>query len=106
MHLDAAHHQERAIPDRHASRADVLLLRASIQAPVLERPARTPLDDLGDRVRIRLVGQNPGPAVQLEYMALAAQALADMNAEIEVEADLDLSAAVHLAHGLHVTSRC
>ena len=79
-------------------RLGATLLRSAVEATVLECAARAALDHVRDLVRARGVGDDPGPPPQLKDLGRAAQALADVRAQIEIERDLHAVAAVRLAH--------
>src|SRR6266567_3954384 len=87
-HLNIARDEQRPVANRRDLRALVLLRRAAIETAVLECAARASLDDLRDGVRVRLVGQNPGPPLQLEHAAVAA---------------VDLTHLLHLTRALPTT---
>src|SRR4029077_7512216 len=95
--------QQRPVADRRDLRALVLLLRGAIEAAVLKGTARASLDDLRDCVWFRLVGNDPGPSLELEHAMVAAKALGNVDADVKVEGDLDVATAVDLAH--HSTLR-
>src|SRR5207244_11885810 len=58
--------------------------------------------DFGDGVRVGGVGQHPRPPAELEDLGLAAQAFADVDADVEIEGDLDVRSPV----GLPQVSAC
>lgn len=60
-------------------------------------PLRQRVNDRSDGLRVASVGLGPG-APEPEHPRVAAQAFADMDADIEVKADLDVLASVGLTH--------
>jgi len=76
----------------------VLLLGAAIEAAVQQRSAGTPLHHLCNGVSVGFIREHPRPASELKDTFVAAKALADMNADVEVEADLDVISSINLAH--------
>ncbi len=97
--LYLAGHQQGAVANsRDRSRRVGILLRAAVKAPVLQRAAWAPLDDVGDLVCARRIGQDPGSPVELEDLALTTQALGNVDADVEVEGDLDVLPVIELPH--------
>src|SRR5438552_6425767 len=82
----------------HPGRPVASLLLPAVHPLVQQSAARAQLDHPRHLVGFACVGQRPGSAVQFEDVALSAKALADVDADVEVEAHLDVSAAVDLAH--------
>src|SRR2546421_4992023 len=66
---------------RHSRRAAGGLLRATIQALVQQGAAWAQLDHPGHLVGVTRIGQRPGATIQLEDVALAPQAFADVDAD-------------------------
>src|SRR5258706_509698 len=100
LYLDATANEQRSIADRrHARRFWPPLLGPAIEPAVLERSARATLDDGSQLVGRRRVGQDPWPPAELEDLGRAAEALADVRAEVEVEGHLDRVPAVRASHG-------
>src|SRR5712691_11215948 len=98
-HFDLAGHQQRAVFYRRRFRRPVrVFVRPAIEPVVEQRAARAAPHDLGHLVGAGGVRQDPRPPVELEDFALPTQALGDMDAEVQVKADLDIPPPVYLAH--------
>jgi hypothetical protein len=69
-----------------------------------QRSARASPYDLGDLVGAGGVRQDPRSPVELEDISLPTQALGDMDAEVQVKADLDVPPPVYLPHPFKHTS--
>jgi hypothetical protein len=103
--IDLAAHEQRTIPQRRDSGCSFgILLGTAVQPPVKQGAAWTSLDDIGNLVRARRVGQDPWPTVELEDLTLPAQALGDVDADVEVEADLDVFPVIDLPHWLNIVA--
>src|SRR6266851_2049603 len=103
--LYLAGHQQGAVANsRDRSGRVGILLRAAVKAPVLQRAAWAPLDDVGDLVCARRIGQDPGSPVELEDLALTTQALGNVDADVEVEGDLDVLPVIELPHWLNIVA--
>ena len=101
--IDLAAHEQRTIPQgRDGGCSFGILLGAAVQPPVKQGAAWAPLHDVGNLVGARRVGQDPRPPVELEDLALAAQALGDVDADVQVKADLDVFPAIDLPHWLNI----
>src|SRR5262249_17721998 len=61
-------------------------------------PARTPLHHLRNGIGVGFIREHPRPPPQLKDTLVPAEALADMNADVEVEADFDVLSPINLAH--------
>ena len=102
--FDLAAHQQRPVTNRrHRGRPIGILIRRAVEAPVEQGAARAPPDDLGHLVRACQVGQDPWSPVEVEDLPLSPQALGDMDAEFQVEADLHISPAIDLPHPVQHT---
>src|SRR5712691_2461185 len=98
-HFDLAGHQQRAVFYRRGFRRPRrVFVRAAIEPVVEQRSARASTRDLGHLVGAGGVRQDPRSPVELEDFALPTQALGDMDAEVQVEADLDTPPPVYLPH--------
>src|SRR5713226_5138599 len=98
-HFDLAGHQQRAVFYRCGfSRPRRVFLRPAIERVVEQRSARASPHDLGHLVGAGGVRQDPRSTVELEDFALPAQALGDMDAEVQIKADLDVPPPVYLPH--------
>jgi hypothetical protein len=103
--VDLAAHEQRAIPEgRDGGRSFGILLGTAVQPPVKEGAARASLHDVGNLVSARRVGQDPWPPVELEDLTLPAQALGDVDADVQVEADLDVFPVIDLPHWLNIVA--
>jgi hypothetical protein len=98
LHPDLADDEERAVPHRSDGRSRVSLRRAAVPPAVEQCAAGAALDHLGDGIGVGLVGQDPWSAVGVEDAGMAPEAFTDMDAEVEVEAHLDVGAAIGLPH--------
>src|SRR5215831_8675397 len=98
---DGAADEQRSVADRRHGRGGVRLLLTTVEPAVLQRAAWTSLHDLSHDLGVRLVWKHPRPALELEHLAVPAQALGDVHTEVEVEADLDVPAPVNLPHLLN-----
>ena len=92
----------RSGPFPHRLDARVGLLRIAVEPSKLERSARAAEDRVSNDVRVSAVGLNPGAPLQVEYVGERQQALADVDAPVQVEADLDLVPAVDLSFHRHL----
>jgi hypothetical protein len=102
---DLACHQQRPVAHRRdGGRTIGIVLRPTIQPLVQERTAWASLNDGGHLVCAGHVRQDPGSPVQVEDLRMPAQALANVDAEVQVKADLDISPAIDLPHRSHLTS--
>lgn len=81
-----------------------ILRRPTIQPPVKQCATRASPNDFGHVVCIGHVRQDPRPALEVEDSRVAAQAFTDVDADVQVKADLDVSPAIDLAHPTHHTS--
>src|SRR5260370_607151 len=98
-HLDLAGHQQRAVFYRRGFRRPVwIFVRPAIEPVVQQRSARASARDLGHLVGAGGVRQDPRSPVELEDFALPTQALGDVDAEVQVKADLDIPPPVYLPH--------
>src|SRR5467141_4230383 len=103
--LDLSAHQQGPVAYRRdGGRSVGILLRSSVEPPVEECAARATLHDVRHRVRARRVGEDPRPPVELKDLALAAQTFGDVDADVEVEADLYIFPVIHLAHSLTIVA--
>ena len=73
------------------------LTGSAVEPPVLEGTARTALDGRGDVVRIIGIRVDPRSTPEVEHVGLAQQALANVDAPVEVEGAL-IIAPIGLAH--------
>jgi hypothetical protein len=97
--FDLAGNQQRPIADRRDRCQPVwFFLRSAVQPSVQQSAAWAPLHDLDDLVRAGRIRQNPRPPSQLKDLPFSPQALADMDADVQVEADLDIPPAIDLSH--------
>jgi len=91
-------HQEGPVPHRRdLGLLARVLLRLAVQPPVLQCAAWTSTHDLGHVVSIGFVRQDPRPAIELENPRVSAQAFTDVNANVQVKADLDVPPPIDLA---------
>ncbi len=103
--VDFAADQQRPVAYRcDRGRSFGIFLRAAVEAPVQQCAAWAALYDVGNLVRARRVGQDPWPPVELEDLTLSAQALGDVDADVEVEADLDVFPVIDLPHWLNIVA--
>jgi hypothetical protein len=73
-------------------------LRPAIDSPVEESAARAQAHDLFDLVRRRHVREHPGSPLELEDAPVTTQAFGDVDAQVQVKADLDVLPAIDLTH--------
>src|SRR5713226_8485944 len=73
-------------------------LRTAVIVVVASGSSWAPPDDVGDLVCARRIGQDPGSPVELEDLALTTQALGNVDADVEVESDLDVLPVIELPH--------
>jgi hypothetical protein len=76
----------------------MFLLGLAIQSAIKQGATRTQAHDLGHLIRGRHVREDPRSPVEVEGAGKAPEALGNMDAEIEVEAHLDVFASVDLPH--------
>ena len=65
------------------------LVRAAVEPSELQRAARAAEDRVRDDIRVGAVRLDPWTPLQVEDLRERQQALADVDAPVEVEADLD-----------------
>ena len=104
-HLDHTGDEERSIPHRGHLHAAMCLRLAAIEAAIKQGTARASLNDLCHGIGLTLVGQHPWPSLELEYTRVAAKAFCNVDAKVEVEADLDVAAPIYLAHARRLRRR-
>src|SRR6266852_4783975 len=80
------------------SRGPLRMVVIVVVASGLQRAAWAPLDDVGNLVCARRIGQDPGSPVELEDLTLTTQALGNVDADVEVEGDLDVFPVIDLPH--------
>ena len=97
--FDLACHQQWPVAHRRDnSRPIRVLLRPAIQTLVEKGAARASPHDLGHLVCAAHVRQGPRSPVELEDLRLPAQAFADVDAQVQVKADLNIPPAIDLPH--------
>jgi hypothetical protein len=94
----AGHQQWPVAHRRNAGWRIGFLLPAAVQPPIEERAAWAPANDFGNFICITHVGQEPGTPLEIEDPWVAAQTFGDMDAEVQVEADLYVAPAIDLSH--------
>src|SRR5690349_1604418 len=101
--LDLARHQERPISHwRDRGWPIRVFLRSAIYPLVQQRATRAPADHLSHFVGTARVRQDPGSPIELEYLGLPTQAFADVDADVQVEADFDVVPAIDLPHAITI----
>ena len=73
-------------------------LVATVEPPVLQSAARASLDHLRDDLSLTCIRQHPWPPIEFENLPVTTQTLADMDADVEVKAHLDVATAIDLPH--------
>ena len=98
-HLNPARDEQRPIAHRRDGRDfGELFLVATVEPPVLQSAARASLDHLRDDLSLTCIRQHPWPPIEFENLPVTTQTLADMDADVEVKAHLDVATAIDLPH--------
>ena len=104
--LDPARHQQRSVAHwRDRGLPIRILLGAAVEPPIKQGAARASPDDVHHLFGSGGVRLDPRTPVELEDLPLSAKALADVDADVQVKADLDVTPPVDLSHGPKIEGR-
>jgi hypothetical protein len=104
--LDLAGHQERPVADRYDRGSSIrFLARLAIEPPIQEGATRASAHDIGHLLGAGGVRKDPRSPLELEDLSFAANAFADVDTHVQVEADLDIPPAIDLSHPPNIEGR-